>query len=193
VLHQSYTVANRYADSGDRFFTNGNSSAYKDPAAFTNSITYADAITLRSQLQAAIKINSMNGLNSHPLHRMSGWSQGVYIYWGCYRWLDKDHLLLATRVSGGILPLVINWRNNTFWQPMTDSPNSDCLANWSEGLQRIISLNNKTISSTMSMVKQSKVSKAISSGFITERFTVDVRFCLALTCKRGVQWISAKR
>ena len=38
---KSYTVANRYADSDDRFFTNGNSSAYKDPAAFTNSITYA--------------------------------------------------------------------------------------------------------------------------------------------------------
>ena len=59
---KSYTVANRYADSDDRFFTNGNSpgparmlwhwfraqelrelaeKAYKDPAAFTNSITYA--------------------------------------------------------------------------------------------------------------------------------------------------------
>lgn len=90
-----------------------------------------EATLIPDLLSSAFMVHSLNGINGHAIHEITGWSYGFrprgYCF-GSYKWLNQNHLLLFPLVGQeygmGImqlsLPIVINYDNGKVWIPSTD-------------------------------------------------------------------------
>jgi hypothetical protein len=108
-----------------------------------------DPGVLPDWLSAAITLQSAEGINGHPLRRVTGWEFGFrspgYCEHGPYRWLDDGHLLLVPVTGEDEMgarqtsPIVLNLNDGANWLPPANGPTFSCdLPFWSQALQRLI-------------------------------------------------------